>query len=224
MIKDFIDFLLNPNTTYSNFTIFGKIWRAALLLCWLILFQVAIQILFSSISQDKKGQFSEYDDKLLNHVGFIYIVFIGPIIEELIFRLPLAKFNKFYVRISFSFLLASIFSKIIFIITPSLFVNIFLLEMGVVLVIFFCSSKIKFTALEVKWKEQFRFIFWLSILLFSVFHLPYIIGLGLDYVGIFRTFISLSIGAIFICYSRVRYGFFYGVGIHLLYNFLAITV
>jgi hypothetical protein len=224
MTKDLILFLQKPNLKDANFTSIRKIWRTALLFCWLILFQIVIQVLFSLINPNSTGALIEYDDKILNHVGFIYIIFLGPIIEELTFRLPLSKFNAIYLKVSCSFLLTFFLSRIIFHFIAPQFIIKYYYEIGFALLIFYCLNKIDFYAIKVFWEERFYYFFWLSALLFSLFHFPYVISLSLDYVVMLKVFVSLFLGAIVIGYTRVRYGFIYGLGIHILYNFFTTTV
>lgn len=224
MIKDFISFLISPTLQRGDFTILGKIWRTTILFFAMVLLQVIIQKFFLLFSHNKTSESIEYDDKLLGHVGLTYIIFVAPIIEELTFRLPLTSFNALYLRVSFSFIIASVVSKMAFYFLPPLSINIFHFEIGLAILIFLILSRVKFYQLEKKWDKQFICLYWISIILFSVLHLPYVIGLGFDFAEVLSIVISLILGAIFITYSRVRYGFFYALGIHMIYNFLTINV
>lgn len=225
MIKEFIAFILNPaKASVTNFSVIGKVWRTTLLFICLIVVQSVVQFFFLTISSSNQGtQVGEYVENIVYRSGFFYLVFLGPLIEELAFRLPLMEFNSRYLKISSSLIIAILITFIILLALPPTGLDALYMEMVIAIIIYGVLSQVDLSPLRSKWESHYKKIFWVFILLFCLIHLPQLVTFGFDINAILRASISFIVCALFYSFIRIRYGFIYALGIHSMYNFMTIS-
>lgn len=143
---------------------------------------------------------------------FWYLVIIGPIAEEILFRLPLrfSKRNYYILFVTLSAYLAFFIIK-----TKIVFFVLFLLYFLLLIFIRFFLKKDVHTL----YHQYFKYIYWMSILGFGFLHLN---NHPTDwyYMILFAPilcFPQLVLGSI-VGYLRMRYGFVYGVAFHIANN------
>ncbi|TFD96825.1 hypothetical protein E2605_08380 [Dysgonomonas capnocytophagoides] len=143
---------------------------------------------------------------------------IGPIIEELIFRLPL-RYKPQYIIISLSLFLFLIGRKLIGIeiVSVIVFINI-----GVLYYFFYIKKSLNLNSkFNNFWAEHFSFVFYFYTLSFGLLHISsYTNMIWVHYIlAPFIVSVQLVMGA-FVGYIRVRYntGVFIAITIHILLN------
>jgi hypothetical protein len=215
VLKDFILFLKTPNlenqieiNTISNF----------LKLIWKSFFIVLIidAIVFFVISSPLKffDLFPSQIEINYNYYTVTKISLLFPIIEELIFRLPL-KISRKNLAISLSLILFVLLSKLNIYLSISLALLLFI-------ILFFIINKDaeifeRVNALSIKY---FLFIFYSQALIFGLFHLNNY-KLDIQYFYLFPLFItSHIITGCFFGYLRVRFsmGIYLCIITHILIN------
>ena len=147
-----------------------------------------------------------------NSITFLYFVIIAPIIEEILFRLPL-RFSKRNYYILFVTLLA--YLAFLVIKTKIVFFVLFLLYF--LLLIFIRSYPKK--DIHTLYHRYFKYIYWLSILGFGFLHLNNhpTVWYNMILFAPILCFPQILLGSI-AGYLRMRYGFIYGVMFHIANN------
>lgn len=175
-----------------------------------------INISLNSIDTD----FYNNKNNILYHNKILYIIYIlilGPLIEETIFRLVfnLKKISIaiFCFGISFLFIkiLLSYFTKL-----PNLHFYTILFTIPLIFGIFI------YLKITTKWVIFFktRFFLLLNIILFGSIHIFNIDNFNNWFIPIYLFFsIPKMIVGLNLTYTRIKYGFFYGLLLHSLFNF-----
>lgn len=152
--------------------------------------------------------------------SFFYVVIFGPIVEEIIFRLPI-NLNKSNLLISISFLLGLIFTvnSIIFKTSDLIYLNYF--QFLIITIISFSILKISFRNLKDELNISTTFLFYFLSLSFSILHLLNFQTLVLENYLIYLIYIFyIFIESCAFGYLRCNYGFFSGLLLHILKNFI----
>ena len=214
--KDILLFLKHPQAEQHEIDTNGtKIFRITIQY-FIIIFicTLFISILLSPIKQ------LEICPRLIHKKlpPIIYVILIGPILEELIFRLPL-KFTSYNILISISLLLLFLSNN-----------NIYLmLAISLILTIFGYSLytntlNIK-SRLEYLWKYHFTIIFYLFAIFFGLLHINYYkVVTPIQYLLVVLLVLPQIVGSLIMGYVRVKYcnGIIITIMIHILYNLSAL--
>lgn len=145
-------------------------------------------------------------------MSFLYFVIIGPVAEEILFRLPL-RLSKQNYNLLFVTLLAYL---------TFLMVNTKIILFVLFLFYFLCLIFIRFFLkkdIHTLYLKYFRYIYWLSILSFGFLHLNNHPAVWY-YMILFAPILCLPqlvLGSI-AGYLRMRYGFIYSVMFHMANN------
>ena len=153
---------------------------------------------------------------------FLFSVLLIPFIEELYYRLPL-KFSPLFLSLSFVFVAYKFISKYYF---NSLMYELashplerMMLALGSALVFYLIVSRDKIkTRLQLIWSRHFRWVFYISCLLFAFMHINNYVAstytiLLTPVITLPQLFLGLTAG-----YMRVQYGFWFAFLLHALYN------
>lgn len=214
-LKGFILFLRHPSSL-ENIDIFslksflGLVWKSLLIL-------FAIDILFGLVvSSPLKylNLFPFQKEITFNFYTVIKFSLLLPIIEELVFRLPL-RISRNNLTISLSILFFVCLSKINLYLASSLSLCLFL-----ILYILFKKGSIVIDKLSSVTSRYFVFAFYAQAIIFGMLHLTNYI-LDLRYFYLFPFFIiSYIVAGCFLGYIRVRYcyGIYLCTTTHILLN------
>lgn len=159
--------------------------------------------------------------KIINRFGdysLLYIVFLGPLLEELLFRLPLS-FNKISIGVSFA------------LISYRLSVNHILIGIDysnpywyVKLVIALCVFYLTVRFLPGRWlttlKENYlRHTFYFITAAFALLHITNFAPYNSHLIFFYPVFILPQfLMGMFLGYARLKYGFLFGAALHGLIN------
>ncbi|MBB6499474.1 type II CAAX prenyl endopeptidase Rce1 family protein [Pedobacter cryoconitis] len=159
------------------------------------------------------GQSSISRTSMSRPVLFIFAVFIGPLVEELVFR---AQLRRLSASIAFvAFICGAILTTILqtnwaFMISPFVFVLLYLIYRYRLA----GSVTVKFQF----WERIFPWHFHLTAICFALVHLSnFENGTGMLSLGLLYTLPQLGVGLI-LGYTRMNYGLKYSYALHALYN------
>ncbi len=166
--------------------------------------------------------FNTLPDSSLNSMGnavntILFVVILGPILEELIFRASL-RISRLYFSICSSVSLIA-FLKLFFLGSYSNLIYLFFIPASLLLFFIFSYKKRLFSSIERFWHKNFEVLFYTSSVLFGMMHL-------LNYEDIHWWMIIISplltlpyiIMGLFLGFIRMNYGFFYAVVFHVVIN------
>lgn len=229
ILSEFISFVKDPysqaNSILSRRDKFLKLLKALILTLILVcLYNVVVLLMKKFILNGYENVFTQDLNLAFNRVYVIFFtVLLGPLCEELIFRLPLS-FKKKDINLSF-FVIWGIVGYML--IGSHFFSNInreltnfckyiYLFSGGIIL--YFINS-VKDTSFENIKKSAGKYIVYGSIIIFALSHLSNINDfsirlLPLYLIDLFPIFIS----GISISFCRIRLGFFYGFIFHAIWN------
>lgn len=152
----------------------------------------------------------------LNHKDwaiFSYIVVLGPILEELIFR-GLLRFN----RSAIAFWMALILGTLGWYLSPSStskVASIFIAFFSIFL--FYVITQSIENPLRTFWEKHFMVVFHFVAIAFALIHLGNFTNISNYFWALPLVSIQLSLGY-FIGFLRMKFGFWYGVGLHIVWN------
>ena len=212
ILKDEFAFLKSlPQTKtirYNRGSIFQKV---AIVLCFYVLLDFLISM---SIGYSLDTLFPEIEEAYsldieIDFGGIFLIVFLLPFFEELIFRLPL-KLSKLRLSI-FLFLLAA----------NTFLINFYvgfgtLLILGISLNFFF--SKKYFKLIKSKWLRYKVEVFYFFTFVFGLVHVSNFDPQILPWYIFPIVFLPQLIGGFLTGIVRLRFGFFYGLLFHSVFN------
>ncbi|MFZ4521620.1 MAG: hypothetical protein ACOYNC_07940 [Bacteroidales bacterium] len=159
---------------------------------------------------------------------FLSVGLFIPIIEELIFRLPL-QYSNTNIVISLSFSIAMIFSEIykFQFLKPYTSIQIFASALLVILVLGFVFQKYLilpevFQSLYNKFNIP---VFYLFVFAFAILHTVNIKNLTLSLLPVASCYIGQKLLMSFsLSYLRIKYGLIYSIAMHCLNNSIALLV
>lgn len=218
MIKQIFDFLYKANFNETTFGVFGNI-KFILSKYFLILFiYFSIAVIFSVLGflGSKTGISINHSEKIPTLSKIFLICLFAPIIEELIFRLPLV-INKSNIIISLSCL-----TLFIYFFLKKYFINYEYLRYIFVFT-FFIVSMYNFifkydTVYYFLVKNKLYFIHICSIF-FCLAHLGNY-NFNTRSIAPYLIIISLLINGYYFSYVRLRFGIEYSIFIHIFHNTL----
>jgi len=156
---------------------------------------------------------------------FLSMVIVTPLIEEIMFRLPL-RFSKWNITASFLVLSYGFMTVVIF---DTRFVdagNHFIARIGVAVlvgIIIFYMSKLYQEKLLKFWEKYFRFILYFFCFLFAFLHITNYDEITTK-ILLLTPLLTLSqlVGAFSYSFVRMKYGFGVGILLHSVKNFLVL--
>jgi len=227
LLKDFLIFLIKPsyfNDMKATPTKW-KIFNCLRLLSWVLLINILYSIALTvAITITKTPDKNIVTDVLKQAPLFalVYGIFLAPIIEETIFRLPL-KFKPIYYFFFLGFILFELIDKIANLFTPIKSLNqigvIALVAILIALVCYFIiRSKPVYSKFDNFYQKHYRWVFYFFCLLFGYFHLNNFENLGtmlifIPFLTLTQVFAGFTLG-----YIRMKYGYGWGILTHMLNN------
>lgn len=211
MLSDFILFLKKPNyISAEKYKLVSFFKETLTLLFFILLVKMVFSIIQVIVLNPHKLPI--IDKKSLLEIIF-YSLILGPIIEELAFRLPLI-FNKRNFCISSFFLTYSI--------TALIFKNYYLgIVLGLIIFIFFqlLFNELKLNLLRKWFTRNYKIIFYIYIILFGYMHLfSYDISLGETWIYSPLICFPHIISGFIYSYMRIKYNIWASILLHFLFN------
>lgn len=146
-------------------------------------------------------------------IGSLLIIIV-PLIEEFVFRLQL-KFRKWVLDILFPLQVSFIVYAISFF--ASININFLVINLICYVAYFFLNKKYP-NKLQQFWEIKFHYVFYILTLLFALIHITnYNLTSSLIFILPILILPQFIVGTI-IGYLRVKFGFFWGVLYHIIYN------
>ena len=225
-LKELIKFLRNPSATtvLEQKDTLNILRTLLILLITQFVFMVIIMTIILMMSDVSTSVISDIKDQNSGVRSFLLIVVFVPIVEELIFRLPLL-FRPVFISISFSMLA--------FFICGHISTEIFNSENGIywqtltaILFAYFiynyCTRNKE--SIQCFYSKKIKILVWFSILLFALFH---VVNFGISNKSILLapllTLPQLVNGSI-LTYARLKYGFIYAIGYHSFNNLIVYLI
>lgn len=175
-------------------------------------FQYSILLQLKSTNQDILTRYGNY--------SLLYIVLLGPFLEEVIFRLPL-KLEKIAIGISAGIICYRLLAGHILMFDfsePHCYLKIVLALASIVLIAGFLPDSWLFYT-----KKYYAIYFYLIAIIFALVHLDNFESYQSSVIIFYPLFtLPQFVMALFIGYSRMELGFFYGVALHALINLTAL--
>lgn len=226
--NDLLNFLKNPSYKHKEVAIKNKLLLTlnsfilnSITEILLIVVVVISYLIFSNIEN------IENLSNMSQSVRAIYppIILAGlvAILEEFSFRGFLDKFNPIYFSISITGILAYFIKKIVFtnmFLDPDGLLIISLSAIPLFLILLFISSKYKFE-LNIFWGNNFKYIFYVSALLFALVHFFNSPTLELSYL---KTNVLQFIFALVIGFVRIRSGLIFAILYHFVWNSIVYSI
>jgi hypothetical protein len=228
-LEEFGSYLKNPVEVYKDKNI--KIKFTILIYCFLLLFTITFFVsimskLFLMIFDPDLAKLIEasrqsklfLDSPVYN---IYYILLLGPLVEELIFRLPLV-FSKINI------LLAG--NCLILLLVGGKFSNLFTLDLNmlcklasIILFTFICINY--FTQLRTIIIKFYKYYFYSIVIAFALIHTQNYSEIPIEDTFLIPLLIIPQVlMGIFFGYIRVKNGFLWAVGLHSLINFPAVLI
>jgi hypothetical protein len=169
----------------------------------------------------------------------LFAILMPPMVgfvEEFACRLPLTSFNKKYIDISFSLLLAifigRIFSDVIPVYLGSdagpterfLVSYAFVASFAAVIYVSLSKTTVHTRFLANNWKRSFKRLFYASAFIFSLLHIPNYLWEREDFLLLPLVLFPYFNYAMLFSLVRVRLGMAYAIGIHALIDLMAILM
>lgn len=149
------------------------------------------------------------DDFKLDFSNFFLVVLVIPLLEELVFRLPLKLSNW---RLHFPLLIIVLISFTIQLYVGFSFLALWVVSMNLLIVKRFYRRMVNL------WIKKRVAIFWTSSFLFGAVHATNFDPSILPWYLYLVVFLPQLVGGVFIGIVRLRFGFWYGVLLHGYFN------
>jgi len=214
-MREFVNYIRSPYFLPKNEKINIKQFLNLLFLNFVIsIFLGFLLIVVSKIIAEK------FDvNKLLSLKFKLYVIFIGPVLEEIYFRLLLRinKKNLIIFSINNLFVIAFfIYNKYYFIAGILVFINILMLFL-----LRFITLKVVKSFLE----NNFNYYFYISAVLFGILHIFNFNVLSIQVILLAIILTSKQItGGVFLGYIRLKYGLKYSILFHSLVNLIVVVL
>ena len=220
--------LKNDGTFQSKLILLFKIYGVIFLLNFFsaplyLLWEFIISHLhYKSLAAQYKASMHSFIAKYGYWKAVLYISLIGPVIEEIIFRLPLS-FKRKHIAIAFGFALVLLARIIPGIGQQSLLINI-LARAALFALGYFALLKILPQNTTPTKKAQKGFIL-TSMIIFGLLHTSNYAPFQLGIIFIYPLYVlpQLFMGW-FLTYVRFKNGFFWGVALHILINSITMAI
>ena len=231
LISDFYKFLKKPQFIFIEKCLINKLILFVFCFCLMFTLIVIISIFtkfllfFIDFEATKKIIEIQYNNLFKYELwkNVIYIVLIGPLIEEIIFRLPL-RLNKKYLSISTIFAILILIGGGLFSIklnTTDAYIKFGMLFSSLATIYFFpinIINKIKF--------QYYHYYFYFITILFGMIHIGnFENSIPMKYIWFIPILILPQIiMAIFFGYIRLKNGILWSITMHSLTNLPAVVI
>ncbi|WP_294141654.1 CPBP family glutamic-type intramembrane protease [uncultured Sanguibacteroides sp.] len=225
-IIDIIQFLKRPDFEATQDKSWNKIKLFFVIFLWLLLIVYVANLLAAILESfifnhpmiPNTALYQIYPD---NGLYLFQMVLLGPIIEEFSYHYALGRFNLTKIKISLSLIISFYISYFLYVykfreLCGSSYICHFLALYGTILsiatILFFTMSLLnkQLALFESKWDKYYTVIFYLSAILFAIYHF------NMPTRFLFAFFaVALLFG-----YTRTRLGFGYVIALHMLWNTL----
>ena len=226
MRKNFFEYLKNPVSIENNELFTFKIYFKLIVLGYLLIF---ISSIFVNTLRTFNVLPPYFNPKIESLTGidsiflFLYIVIVGPLIEEILCRLNL-KITKLNIAVFLSVIIPVIIKVIFFRGFQHYF---YLSTIPLFIGIYYTINRFGFPSDEIDnfVKSKFKYVFHLSAIVFGMIHLT-------NYDTIYWWMIALiplltapyiAMGYVF-GYARMKYGFVNGFLMHSTINFISVIL
>lgn len=220
LLKSVLSFLVFPSVVEDkNQGIGFKVWNILILISWALMLNIALGILIFGILEllQYKGENSVV---VLASGSSIWLVIflacvVAPLTEEAAFRLGLV-FKPIFVALGVFFL--ANFGVRAFWYDANWIVALTVPLVFAIVVYALLKIKVVGNLVHSLYQNHFRFVLYLSILLFGAAHLLNYSGLDNLWIVAPILFLPQLIAGIVLSFVRIKYGFWYGVLNHMIYN------
>ena len=217
-MNDFFEYVKNPTSDIHIETFSFKFFVKTIGLCYFLTFVTSF---FIVVLKSNKGLPGYWTPELNSLTFFLAVILIGPLFEEIIFRLNLI-ISKPGISAFLSVLIIAIFNLIF---RPETRIYSYLGVLPIFGLVYFIISRseLPMRQMEIFRKSYFKFLFHLCAITFGMLHLT-------NYATIYWWMIMISplLTAPYIAlgyilgYIRMKYGFIYGCLIHSTINFISV--
>ena len=225
-INDIIQFLKKPDFEPIQDKSRNKIKLFFVIFLWLLLTvyvvnlltAIAESLIYSHPIIPNTALYQIYPD---NGLYLFQMILLGPIIEEFSCRYALGRFNLIKIKISLSLIISFYISYFLYVykfreLCDSNYIwhvlSLYGSILSVATILFFTMSLLnkQLALFESKWNKYYTVIFYLSAILFAIYHF------NMPTRFLFAFFaVALLFG-----YTRTRLGFGYAIALHMLWNTL----
>ena len=218
LINDICNFLKNPNIAQlegfkGEKNIFWRIFLFQLIffllygIIWVILNTFGIKMPINNVRQDYFNIYGQY--------AYLFILLIGPLLEEILFRLPLLLQKRMIIISS---------GVPLFYLLALLFWNISRYRLlGILLLLFYFlfALNVSQSNLDHLRKKHYKKVIWGNVFIYTLLHL-----VNYDCFNYVNLLFLLPIfsAAILMTYLRCKLGFKYNVVFHIIFNFIAVII
>jgi hypothetical protein len=217
MAEKILNFIKKPSLCIEKGNISGNAFFKLLFLFYMILIPASAFIFILHILEILPSNRNEDPDATLNSLG--YIIFLAPLLEELVFRLPL-RLSRITLSVSFAVFIIAVIKN--FFIQEDNY-TIYLLSVPLSAIIFGLLSYVTDIYLKINklWEKHFFYVFYFFVLIFGLSHL-------FNYNEIHWWMILSSplltlphiIMGLFLGFIRMNYGFLYSFFFHATINLI----
>ncbi|WP_299104062.1 hypothetical protein [uncultured Tenacibaculum sp.] len=226
MLKELLDFLLKPKPSQVSLNIEKKLKNILKVYVYYFIFLLIVMgTCFYVLDIQEQNLVAEKIKKWSVLKTLVYGVVMVPLLEELMFRLPMIYQKKNFVIAvfigTFFFFSAILFNQGLLDFSKNTFER--LLLSAFVTSLFYCFIRVNNEKTRLFWKNNFSIIFYFLTLLFALLHVFNIVEIKNAYLIPILILPQLSSGLL-IGFFRVKYGFIYGVIFHCLNNFVSMIL
>lgn len=211
--KEAFQYLKNPHYLEEDnaFTLSQKVhYCFQIYLLQLVLLPFLGPLIYIS-QKMTQAEHLEIDKK--NWAIVLYIILLGPLLEELVFR-GLLRFNRKVIAFWGSLLLG----VLVWFLSPNrIFKNASVYMVFMSYPFFYIATEYLKTSLHEFWRNQFKVIFHFVAVSFALIHLSNFTNIHNYLWALPLVSIQLILGY-FLGFLRIKFGFWYGVGFHIMWN------
>lgn len=230
-ITDILQFLQKPNFESFQDVSGSKVKKFFTIFLWLFLIVIGTNILVMMLQTVivSKPIMSNPINRLIYLTSewktwnIFHVILLSPILEEFSYRYALSSFNITRIKISLSLILSFHISYLLYFYkfhqlcevnlvlhVLSLYGTIFFVAIVLFLIMSLFNKQL--AMFENKWNTHPMVIFYLSAVLFTIYHV---------YNMSVLFFLSIFAGAVIFGYTRIRLGFGYVIVLHVLWNIVS---
>jgi hypothetical protein len=224
-IPNFLIFCVKPSFYREHASVATKVFNSLILLIFNLL--IATIVIFLSLhffNFKNSPSFTPIPYSTNSLLFLLAILLIGPLVEELTFRLPLI-YSKLNICIFLSLLFSIIFKCFYQLDFPQTFPGSKTILGGLIIfpflyLIFFSSQKVS-NFVQLFYKKWNVFIFYVFVFAFAIFHLTNFKSLTIASLPLafFTATTDKLVGGFTLSFLRIKYGIIYSIIFHCLHNF-----
>jgi membrane protease YdiL (CAAX protease family) len=212
--KEAFQYLKNPRYSVEDnaFTLGQKVHYCFQIYLLQLVFLPFLVPLIYVAKKMTQAEHLEIDQK--NWAVVLYIILLGPLLEELVFR-GLLRFNRKVIAFWGSLLLGGLG----WVLSPnSTFKNASVYMVFMSFPVFYIATEYVKKTLHEFWKNHFKVVFHFVAVSFALIHLGNFTNIHNYLWALPLVSIQLILGY-FLGFLRIKFGFWYGVGLHIMWNF-----